>query len=167
MNWRCYCTASFSICSLRRAKFPIIYPVIRLDYKLATLPSIPTSKLLIRQPSLSSKPTVFWRRTVLIDRCSISTMSWNRSSGDQAPCPRESAFSLLLGSSAHDRRLRSDSHDPQRPGVRECGGSEGRSIAPFHFRSVRGDELNCRSSIYHLRRSSPRLQTCNTAVNQP
>jgi transposase-like protein len=36
------------------------------------------STLLIRQPSLSSKPTVFWRRTVLIDRCSISTMSWNR-----------------------------------------------------------------------------------------
>jgi len=30
---------------------------------------------------------------------------------------------------AHDRRLRSDSHDPQRPGVRECGGCEGRSIA--------------------------------------
>ena len=41
------------------------------------------------------------------------------------------------------RRLRSDSHDPQRPGVRECGGCEGRSIAPFHSRSVRGDELNC------------------------
>ena len=72
----------------------------------------------------------------------------------------------VLGSLAHDRRLRSDSHDPQRPGVRECGGCEGRSIAPFHFRSVRGDELNCRSSI-HLRRSSPRLQTCNTAVAAP
>ena len=34
-----YCTASFSICSLRRTKFPIIYPAFRLDYKLATLPS--------------------------------------------------------------------------------------------------------------------------------
>ena len=35
-----YCTATFSVCSLRRAKFPIIYPDIRLDYnyKLATLP---------------------------------------------------------------------------------------------------------------------------------
>ena len=33
-----YCTASFSICSLRRAKFPIIYPVLWLDYKVATHP---------------------------------------------------------------------------------------------------------------------------------
>ena len=33
-----YCTASFSICSLQRAKFPIIYPDFRLDYKVATLP---------------------------------------------------------------------------------------------------------------------------------
>jgi hypothetical protein len=33
-----YCTASFSICSLRRTKFPIIYPDLRLDYKVATHP---------------------------------------------------------------------------------------------------------------------------------
>jgi hypothetical protein len=33
-----YCTASFSICSLRRAKFPIIYPDLRRDYKVATHP---------------------------------------------------------------------------------------------------------------------------------
>jgi hypothetical protein len=33
-----YCTASFSICSLRRAKFPIIYPVPWLDYKVVTHP---------------------------------------------------------------------------------------------------------------------------------
>jgi hypothetical protein len=52
---------------------------------------------------------------------------------DQAG-PRESAFSLLLGSLAHDRRLRSDSYDPQRPGVLECGGCEGRSAAPLHSR---------------------------------
>ncbi len=32
------CTASFSVCSLRRAKLSIIYTDIRLDYKLATLP---------------------------------------------------------------------------------------------------------------------------------
>ena len=68
-----------------------------------------------------------------------------RSSGYQAAGPRESAFSLLLGSLAHDRRLRSDSYDPQRPGVLECGGCEGRSAAPLHSRSVRGDELNFQS----------------------
>ena len=34
----------------------------------------------------------------------------------------EPAFSLLLGSLLHYRRLRSDSYDSQRPGVRECGG---------------------------------------------
>jgi AcrR family transcriptional regulator len=34
-----YCTASFSVFSRRRAKLPIIYPDIRLDYKLATLPT--------------------------------------------------------------------------------------------------------------------------------
>ena len=85
------------------------------------------------------------------------------SSGDQAPSPCKSAFSLLLGSLAPDRRLRSDSHDPQRPGVRECRGCEGRPIAPFHSRSVRGDKLKL-PIIYHPRRSSRRLQTCNTAL---
>ena len=43
------------------------------------------------------------------------------------------------------RRLRSDSYDPQRSGVLECGGCEGRSAAPLHFRSMRGDELNFQS----------------------
>ena len=33
-----HCTALFSVCSLRRAKFPIIYPDLRLDYKVATHP---------------------------------------------------------------------------------------------------------------------------------
>jgi ATP-dependent exoDNAse (exonuclease V) alpha subunit len=35
-----YCTASFSVFSRRRAKLSIIYPDIRLDYKLATLPRV-------------------------------------------------------------------------------------------------------------------------------
>ena len=35
-----YCTASFSIYLLQRAKFPIIYPVLWLDYKVATHPAI-------------------------------------------------------------------------------------------------------------------------------
>ena len=48
-----YCTASFSICSLRRAKLPIIYPVLWLDYKVATHP--------IRDP-VGSKPRALWRR---------------------------------------------------------------------------------------------------------
>ena len=39
-----YCTASFSICSLRRAKFPIIYPVLWLDYKVATHPDAGSSR---------------------------------------------------------------------------------------------------------------------------
>ena len=34
-----HCTALFSVCSLRRAKFPIIYPDLRLDYKVATHPA--------------------------------------------------------------------------------------------------------------------------------
>ena len=33
-----YCTASFSVCSRRRTKFPLIYPDLRLDYKVATHP---------------------------------------------------------------------------------------------------------------------------------
>ena len=40
-----------------------------------------------------------------------------------------------------NRRLRSDSYDPQRPTVLQC-----RFTAPLHSRSVRGDELNSRSS---------------------
>ena len=35
-----YCTTSFSVCSLRRTKIPIICPDLRLDYKLATHPLI-------------------------------------------------------------------------------------------------------------------------------
>ena len=38
MRGSVYCTASFSVFSRRRAKLSIIYPDIRLDYKLATLP---------------------------------------------------------------------------------------------------------------------------------
>jgi hypothetical protein len=33
-----YCTTSFSVCSRRRTKMPIIYPSLRLDYKVATHP---------------------------------------------------------------------------------------------------------------------------------
>ena len=40
-----YCTASFSICSLRRTKVLIIYPEFPLDYKLATLPTLRTGAL--------------------------------------------------------------------------------------------------------------------------
>src|SRR5271165_3346147 len=90
------------------------------------------------------------------------------SSGDQAPDTREPAFSLVLGSLAHDRRLRSDPYDPQRPGVLECGGCEGRSNAPLRSRSVRGDELNFQSpsptfvsttNLQHFRGSLPRSFT--------
>ena len=79
----------------------------------------------------------------------------------RASGPRESAFSLLLGSLAHDRRLRSDSYNSQRPGVRECGGCEGRSTTPLHSRSVRGFELNCRSSA-QIFASPTNLQHCRT-----
>jgi hypothetical protein len=70
---------------------------------------------------------------------------------------------------AHHRRLRSDSCDSQTPGVRECGGCEGRSSSPLHSRSVRGDELNSQSStsifgatkksqhIHHVAHPSPNL----------
>ena len=54
-------------------------------------------------------------------------------------------FRSFWGSLAHHRRLRGDSYDPQRPGVLECSGSEGRSTAPLHSRSVRCDELNFQS----------------------
>ena len=54
------------------------------------------------------------------------------SSGDQAPDTRKPAFSLVLGSLAHDRRLRSDPYDPQRPGVRKRPSCEGRSTPLLH-----------------------------------
>jgi hypothetical protein len=68
------------------------------------------------------------------------------SPGHQTPDAREPTFSFILGSLAYDRRLRSDSYDPQRPSGLQCGGCGGRSTAPLHSRSVRGDELNYRSS---------------------
>jgi hypothetical protein len=33
-----YCTTSFSVCSRGQPKMPIIYPGLRLDYKVATQP---------------------------------------------------------------------------------------------------------------------------------
>ena len=89
---------------------------------------------------------------VLEENCTSSTGAVSQQrpgtgpSGRQTPGTCKSAFPLLLGSLAHDRRLRSDSYDPQRPSVLECGGCEGRSTAPLHSRSVRCDELNFRSS---------------------
>src|SRR5271165_2931561 len=40
--------------------------------------STPTRTPLTRQPSYNSKPKALWRRIAGIDRCNISTMSWNR-----------------------------------------------------------------------------------------
>jgi hypothetical protein len=54
------------------------------------------------------------------------------SSGDQAPDTRKPAFSLVLGSLAHNCGLRDDAYDPQSPSVLECGECEGRSTAPLH-----------------------------------
>jgi hypothetical protein len=76
------------------------------------------------------------------------------------------AFSLPLGSLAHDRRLRSDSYDSQSPGVGECGGCEGRSTAPLHSRSVRGGELNCRSSTQVVA-STTNSQHCRFSRQTP
>ena len=47
------------------------------------------------------------------------------SSGHQTTGACKPAFSLILGRLAHDRRLRGDPHDPQRPGVLECDRCEG------------------------------------------
>ena len=58
---------------------------------------------------------------------------------------RASQHFLVLGSLAHDRRLRSDPYDPQRPGVRKRGG-EGRSTPLLHSWFVqRGDGLILRT----------------------
>ena len=68
------------------------------------------------------------------------------SSGDQAPDTRKPAFSLVLGSLAYDRRLRSDPYDPQRPGARKRAGGEGRSTPLLHSWFVqRGDGLILRT----------------------
>jgi hypothetical protein len=41
-------------------------------------------------------------------------------------------FRSFLGCLAYDRRLRSDSYDPQRPGVQDCVGGEGWSTPSLH-----------------------------------
>src|ERR1700736_4089969 len=77
-------------------------------------------------------------------RASTGAISQQRpgtgSSGDQAPDTRKPAFSLVLGSLAHDRRLRSDPYDPQRPGVRKRAGCEGRSTPLLHSWYVQRDD---------------------------
>jgi hypothetical protein len=52
-----YCTNSFSICSLRRANFPIIYSVFWLDYKVATHSS--AKELAARTTDLSVNTNFF------------------------------------------------------------------------------------------------------------
>src|ERR1700752_3996611 len=81
------------------------------------------------QPETEVTSQSFFRNPIL-DRC------------DQTSGPRQSRLPFLLGSLAHNCRLRGDPYDPQRPGVLECGGCEGLSVAPFHSRSVRCDQLN-------------------------
>src|SRR5208283_2761008 len=80
------------------------------------------------------------------------------SSGDQAPDKRKPTFSLVLGSLAHDRRLRSDPYDPQRPGARKRAGGDGWSTPLLHSWFVqRGDGLilRTRSPNFAL---TPKLQ---------
>src|ERR1700736_3858250 len=55
--------------------------------------STPTSTPVIHRPSCGSKPRRLWRRIAGIDRCSISTMSWNRIIGrSSAASARVSIF---------------------------------------------------------------------------
>ena len=58
-------------------------------------------------------------------------------------------FRSFWGAWRTNRRLGSDSYDPQRPSGLQWGGCGGRSTAPLHSRAVRGDELSCRSSIIY------------------
>ena len=74
---------------------------------------------------------------LLIDRCSILITSWNRITGpSNAGCVQASIFAPS-GEFGARSRLQSDSYDSQTPGVRECGGCEGRSTAPVHSRCSR------------------------------
>jgi DDE domain len=117
-------------------------------------PSTATSTPLIHPPLPCSNPQVIRPTTANTAPCSISITSWNRITGRssvESTNQREPAFPLVPVCLAHHRRLRSDSYDSQRPGVRECVGCEGRSSSPLHSRSVRGDELNSQSSTPNLR----------------
>ena len=88
------------------------------------------------------------------------------SSGDQAPDTRKPAFSLVLGSLAHDRRLRSDPYDPQRPGVRKRAGGEGRSTPSLHSWFVqRGDGLILRTLSPNFA-LTPKLQHYQPDTNE-
>jgi IS6 family transposase len=67
-------------------------------------------------------------------------------------------FPYVLGSLAHDRRLRSDPYDPQRPGVRKRADGEGRSTPLLHSWFVqRGGSLILRTLSPHFART-PKLQ---------
>ena len=50
-----YCTTSFSVCSRRRTKMSIIYPDLRLDYKVATLPLKKLSTLCVVEVELADQ----------------------------------------------------------------------------------------------------------------
>ena len=67
-------------------------------------------------------------------------------------------LSAKQDAAAAKRRLRSDSHDPQRPGVLECGGCEGRSAPSLYCWYV------WNGSLVHtiIAPSCLRFQSCNT-----
>ena len=73
-----YCTASFLVCSRRRTELPIIYADFRLDYKLATLPFCPLSRL---APSDRDLPTLvpssmpLDRLNVLVDNAALMQLA--------------------------------------------------------------------------------------------
>jgi len=69
-----YCTASFSVCSLRRAKFAIINPDLQLDYKVATHPE----SLLLLGYSGQCRRLRFWkhRHRLRLEEC--GRCDWRR-----------------------------------------------------------------------------------------
>ena len=60
-----YCTTSFSVCSRRRTKMSIIYPDLRLDYKVATLPDLPVVSTQSREKH-TAKPVQFGTEIALL-----------------------------------------------------------------------------------------------------
>ena len=80
---------------------------------------------LTRPRSLSSRVKERWTPAASTGRCRTSIMSWSRTTGPSSGGLTPPRASVLFGLPGARWSATRNPHDPQRPGVLECGGCEG------------------------------------------
>ena len=123
--------------------------------------STPTVTARTRLRSCSSKPKAIWTKAVGTGRSGILTTSWSRITGPSSDGSAPVTVPFLLGSFAHDRRLRSDPYDSQRPSVRPAAGAK---VCSYDLAKFRINLPDIRL-IQSCNTSESRAKDCVTSAN--